>query len=111
MLWPGVYWLAGPPLTLHAHHLAATLARGPRAVLVPIGRWEADLLWPAERVVVEVDGFAGHSGRLAFERDRRKDGELRTRGYEVVRFTYRQITREPEWVVATLAALLARRSP
>lgn len=32
-LWPGVYWLAGPPLDLHAQHLAATLACGPRAVL------------------------------------------------------------------------------
>ena len=38
---------------------------------VKVGGHEVDLLWPAQRLIVEVDGFAFHSTRAAFERDRR----------------------------------------
>jgi very-short-patch-repair endonuclease len=71
-----------------------------------VGRHEVDFLWPAERLVVEVDGFAFHSTRAAFERDRAKDAELHILGYRVVRITWRQIAHEPEAVVATVAAAL-----
>jgi len=71
-----------------------------------IGPWEVDLLWRDERLVVEIDGYAAHTGRSAFERDRRKDAALQALGYTVLRLTYRQLIREPEWVVATLARLL-----
>jgi very-short-patch-repair endonuclease len=67
---------------------------------------EVDLLWREQRLIVEVDGFAFHRSRHAFERDRRRDAELVAAGYRVVRFTWRQIVREPEAVVAQLAVLL-----
>lgn len=67
---------------------------------------EVDALWAEQRVVVEVDGFAFHSGRAAFERDRRRDAELQAAGYRVLRFTWRQITGRPEAVIAQLAATL-----
>ncbi len=70
--------------------------------------YEVDFLWAAERLVVEVDGFAYHGTRQAFERDRRRDADLAAAGYTVVRFTWRQITEEPEAVVARLAVLLKR---
>jgi very-short-patch-repair endonuclease len=57
--------------------------------------------------VVEVDGYAFHSSRSSFERDRRKDLELSAAGYRVLRVTRRQINEEPEALVATLAAALA----
>ncbi len=79
---------------------------------VTVGDWEVDFLWPDHRLVVEIDGYAFHSGRRAFERDRRKQTELQDLGFEVLRFTWRQITRQPYWVVARLAARLeARRAP
>ena len=53
-----------------------------------IGRWEVDFLWPAHRLVVETDGYAVHSGRQAFERDREKQAELQDLGFEVLRFTW-----------------------
>jgi very-short-patch-repair endonuclease len=56
---------------------------------------EVDFLWRAEKLVVEVDGFAFHSSRQAFERDRRRDARLQAAGFRVVRFTYRQIVDEP----------------
>jgi very-short-patch-repair endonuclease len=72
---------------------------------------EVDFLWRECGLVVEVDGYAFHSGRGSFERDRRRDAQLATAGYTVIRFTWRQITDEPAVVVATLAATLAAQRP
>jgi very-short-patch-repair endonuclease len=72
-----------------------------------IGRYEVDFLWPRERVIVEVDGFAWHSSRRAFERDRERDAELQLAGYRVLRVTWRQLEREPETVVRRIASALA----
>jgi very-short-patch-repair endonuclease len=59
-------------------------------------------------LVVEIDGFAYHSGRGAFERDLRRDAELAAAGWTVIRVTWRQLVEEPPAVVALLAAALAR---
>jgi len=75
-----------------------------------VGRYEVDLLWPEQRLVVEVDGYAFHSTRAAFERDRRRDADLQAAGYRVIRVTWRQIAEEPEAVVATLALAYGQRS-
>jgi very-short-patch-repair endonuclease len=69
---------------------------------------EVDAYWPEHRLVVELDGWTTHQTRHAFERDRRKDAHLTTHGYRVLRITYRQLTEEPERVIAQLATLLAR---
>jgi very-short-patch-repair endonuclease len=69
---------------------------------------EVDCAWRSRRLVVEVDGYAYHGSRAAFERDRRRDADLTAAGYRVVRFTWRQLTREPHAVVARLAVLLTR---
>jgi very-short-patch-repair endonuclease len=71
---------------------------------------EVDFHWPGPRLVVEVDGYAFHSSRSSFERDRRRDAELIARGYRVIRVTWRQLTHEPETVVALLASALASGS-
>jgi hypothetical protein len=39
----------------------------------------------------------------------RRDARLKRAGYEVVRFTYRQLVAEPELVLATVRELLSRR--
>ena len=67
-----------------------------------------DAHWPEANVIVELDGFEFHSDREAFERDRRKLTTLRRAGYEAVALTWRQVTGEPGWVVATLLELLER---
>jgi len=86
-------------------------ARLPRPrVNARLGRHEVDLLWKAQRLVVEVDGYAFHSSPAAFERDRLRDAELNAAGWGVMRITWRQLTGEPEAVVARLAAALARGS-
>jgi very-short-patch-repair endonuclease len=74
---------------------------------VRIGRFEVDAVWEAPRLIVEVDGYAFHASRGAFERDRARDSELQALGYRVIRITWRQLTRTPHAVVARLAAALA----
>lgn len=75
---------------------------------VRIAGWPADFLWSKQRLIVEVDGYPFHSGRKAFERDRRRDQAHIAAGYTVIRVTWRQLTEEPLAVVATIARVLAR---
>ncbi len=69
---------------------------------VKVAGHEVDMLWPAAHVVVEVDGFAFHSGRGAFERDRRRDADLQAAGHRVLRITWRRLQAEPEAVLVAL---------
>jgi very-short-patch-repair endonuclease len=74
---------------------------------VQVGGMEVDFLWRAERLVVEVDGFAYHSSRKSFEEDRRRDAALAGLGLRTVRVTWRQISREPLPVLVRVAQILA----
>jgi very-short-patch-repair endonuclease len=76
----------------------------------PVVGYEADFFWPEHRLIVEVDGYDVHSHRAAFERDHRRDTVHRDAGYEVLRFTGRQLEREPLYVVAVIARALDRRT-
>jgi very-short-patch-repair endonuclease len=78
-------------------------------VNVRIGSFTVDFLWRDRRLVVEVDGFRAHGTRSAFESDRARDVELRLLGYEVLRFTWRQLGENPREVARALRELLAAR--
>jgi very-short-patch-repair endonuclease len=77
---------------------------------VRLNGYEVDFLWRPQRLIVEIDGYAYHSSRSAFERDRAKDAALAAAGYLVIRITWLQMEREPYVVVARLAQALAQRS-
>lgn len=66
-----------------------------------------DCLLAAERVVVELDGFAFHRTRAAHERDHERTIELQLRGYRVLRFTYRQVSERSGTVAAAVRTALA----
>jgi very-short-patch-repair endonuclease len=72
-----------------------------------LGAFEPDFAWPAQRLIVETDGFATHGTRDAFERDRARDRALLAAGWRVARITPRQLAAEPERLAAELRALLA----
>jgi len=68
--------------------------------------FEVDFLWPTRKVVAELDGYAHHASRTAFERDRERDQRLAVAGYTVVRVTHQQMTRTPVEVADRLRRLL-----
>jgi hypothetical protein len=68
--------------------------------------YEVDMLWREQKVIVELDGWEFHRTRQAFERDHARAAWLRLKGYEVLRFTWRQLETEPEVVVQAIEAAL-----
>jgi very-short-patch-repair endonuclease len=69
--------------------------------------FEVDALWPRDRVVVELDGFAFHRHHAAFQRDRLRDARLQAAGYRVVRLTSLRIEGEAATVAEEIRALFS----
>lgn len=69
-------------------------------------RYRVDCLWPAQRQIVELDGWEGHGTRSAFRDDRARDRRLRVAGYGITRLTWSQIDDEPEAIARDLQRLL-----
>ena len=77
------------------------------ASLQVAGRWvEADCLWRAQRLIVELDGHAFHATTGAYERDRARDRSLHAGGWMVVRITWRQLHDDPDALATDLRSLL-----
>jgi REase_MTES_1575 len=68
---------------------------------------EVDFVWRDARLIVEVDGYAYHRSPSAFESDRERDVILALAGWQVLRFTWAQITRRSAWVAGAVARRLA----
>jgi very-short-patch-repair endonuclease len=78
-------------------------------VHTPEETFEVDLLWPAERFIVEADSRLHHGTDLAFERDRHRDRELLAIDHHVLRVTWREAEHEAEKVFAVVRTELHRR--
>lgn len=65
------------------------------------------MLWRDHGLAIEVDGFATHKSRRAFEHDRALDARRAAHGVQTLRITWRRLTEAPESVVADIAAALA----
>lgn len=70
-------------------------------------RYTVDFHWPAQRVVLETDGYAYHRTPSAIERDRRKEADLVTAGERVLRSTWQAVEREPDRLARMLRVALA----
>jgi len=71
-----------------------------------IGR--ADFLWRAYRTVGEADGAVKYADPARAMAQLERDARLRAAGFEVVHFTWREITRTPEQVAATIRTAFRR---
>lgn len=65
-----------------------------------------DCFWPQQGLVVELDSFAFHRSRSAFERDRARDASLALAGHPVMRVTDLMLEREPAAVANRLMRML-----
>jgi len=68
---------------------------------------EVDCLWRQQGLVVELDGFEFHRGRMAFERDLARDKKLRLAGLRVIRLSYGMVRDEARDVVELVRRELA----
>lgn len=80
-----------------------------RPIRIGSKTYYGDVLFEVPKVVAEVDGWEFHGSREAFEQDRRRRDELQAAGYLVLNFTWRQLTEDPDWVVACIERTLAQR--
>jgi very-short-patch-repair endonuclease len=86
-------------------------ARLPRPEVNAIAEGEEiDFLYRDPKVAIELDGGAAHGTPAAVDRDRRKDAYMRSKGYEVLRYSWWQIEEETEAVIAEISAKLAART-
>jgi very-short-patch-repair endonuclease len=67
-----------------------------------------DVRFDTLRLLIEVDGFAFHTDHGAFENDRRRQNALVLAGWTVLRFTWRQLTDEPQRVIAEIRRAIER---
>jgi very-short-patch-repair endonuclease len=100
---------------LEREYAAVVMAAG-----LPVGRTQheisdgplliarVDFAHVERRLVVEIDGYAYHSPREQFQRDRRRDSALNSRGWEVLRFVADDVRRRPAQMVEELRARLAK---
>ncbi|HEX5983312.1 MAG TPA: DUF559 domain-containing protein [Solirubrobacterales bacterium] len=72
---------------------------------------EVDALWPAAKLIVELDSWEYHGHRAAFESDRARDPKLLIAGYRTIRVTHRRLDREAEQLASEIRQLLALPAP
>ncbi len=73
-------------------------------------RLQPDVLLREARLVIEVDGFAFHSGRVEFQKDRERQNLLVQAGFTVLRFTWDDLTERPAQVVTRIERTLRGRN-
>lgn len=75
---------------------------------------EVDALFPDEKLIVELDGWAYHSTRESFESDRDRDADTLAVGHNTVRLTWGRMLRQAAREAARLHEILRwcrRRGP
>jgi hypothetical protein len=71
---------------------------------------EADALFAASGLIVELDGWDFHRDRHVFESDRDRDADTLAGGLATVRITWERLTQAPDREAARLRMILAGRS-
>jgi very-short-patch-repair endonuclease len=75
-------------------------------ILLGSKRYQVDCHWPHLRLIIELDGWEGHSTRSAFQDDRARDRALHVAGFSVIHLTWSQLDVEAEAVASDLRRLL-----
>ena len=76
-----------------------------RQVHIPgVGRVDIGIV--GTRIIIEVDSKGHHDNPRAFEEDRRRDAELVSRNYIVIRLSYLKVTGDWPWCVRVVLAAI-----
>lgn len=75
----------------------------------PLAGYKVDVFFPCEKVVIEADGFAFHSSAVDFQNDRERQNIIALAGYQVLRFTWLDLTEYPDRVLAEICHALRLR--
>ncbi|MGV0992361.1 MAG: DUF559 domain-containing protein [Mycobacterium sp.] len=75
----------------------------------PVGPYAIDIAFPDQRVAIEIDGWAFHSDQPAFQNDRKRQNWLALQGWQVLRFTWLDITQHPQRVLKEIRAAISVR--
>ncbi|MDO3638271.1 type IV toxin-antitoxin system AbiEi family antitoxin domain-containing protein [Mycolicibacterium arseniciresistens] len=74
----------------------------------PVAGYRVDVAFPNARVAIEVDGFAFHSDSDDFHADRVRQNAISLAGWQVLRFTWLDLTEHPQRVIAEIRRAIAR---
>jgi hypothetical protein len=77
----------------------------------PLLGYIVDALFPAERVIVELDSYQFHSGKIPFDTDRERDAETLAHGFVTLRTTSERMEQQPEREARRLGKILADHAP
>jgi Transcriptional regulator, AbiEi antitoxin len=94
------------PLEDRFQHFCNFYDLPPHSTNVGVLGKEVDVLWPAAKLIVELDSWEFHSHRAAFQRDRTRDTRLLVARYRTVRVTHDRLDKEAAILAAELRELL-----
>ena len=68
----------------------------------PVAGYRLDVAFPATRTAVEVDGLAFHTETDDFHHDRIRQNAIALAGWQVLRFTWLDLTEQPQRVIGEI---------
>ena len=71
-----------------------------------LGKRRIDYVYADRKIAVELDGRGPRASKKAFEDDRKRQNEIVLGDWKVLRFTWDNVTLEPDYVIATLRRAL-----
>lgn len=75
----------------------------------PVGCYFADVAFPAQKVIIEVEGHRFHSSPEQLHRDRTRQNELTSLGWRVIRVDWPMLVDDPEGVLRLVRGVVDRR--
>ncbi|MDF3340049.1 type IV toxin-antitoxin system AbiEi family antitoxin domain-containing protein [Mycolicibacterium septicum] len=75
-----------------------------------LGRYVIDVAFPTHKLAIETDGWAFHSDQEDFQHDRVRQNEIALMGWQVLRFTWLDLTEYPQRVIAEIRFAIECRS-
>ncbi|MDQ3955817.1 MAG: endonuclease domain-containing protein [Actinomycetota bacterium] len=78
-------------------------------MVLSFGSIRIDFAYPRIKLAIECDSYLWHMDEDAFRRDRQRDAELQAMGWIVLRFTWRQIKFERDFVITQIRRVFELR--